>query len=182
MDEGSGSLADLLISLAGDIDEPLRLLISAVCYLLALGLFAQGCFRLLRASERVQGVSGMGTALCFVVSVVLVTLPSWIVAGEMTMFGERTGGVEATLGYSGGGEGVDAMNRLLKAVFIIVGLVGLIAFVRGLFVLRAAADGRPGATAGGAAVMMFGGLLAWHIVPVIGALQSSLGIKVLDIS
>ena len=181
MDEGR-SIADALISLVRDVDEPLRLAISAVCYLLALGLFAQGCMRLLRASDRLQGAAGMGTALCFIVCVVLVTLPSWIVGGEMSLFGERTGGVGATLGYGGGGEAADAMNQVLKAVFIIVGLVGLIAFIRGLFVLRAAADGRPGASAGGAAVMMFGGLLAWHIVPVIGALQNSLGIKVLEIS
>ena len=180
MDEAT-SLADALISLVRDVDAPLRFGISVVCYLLALGAFAQGCLRLLRASERMQGPGGMGTVLCFVVCAVLVTLPSWIVGGEMTLFGERTGGVGATLGY-GGGEAADAMNQVLYAVFIIVGLVGLIAFVRGLFVLRAAADGRPGASAGGAAVMMFGGLLAWHIVPVIGALQSSLGIKVLEIS
>ena len=181
MDEG-GSLADMLVSLVRDIDEPLRIGISVVCYLLALGLFAQGCLRLLRVSNGFQGPPGMGTALCFVGCVVLVTLPSWIVGGELTLFGGRTGGVGATLGYGAGGDASDAMNELLKAVFIIVGLVGLIAFIRGVFVLRAAADGRPGASAGGAAVMMFGGLLAWHIVPVIGALQNSLGIKVLEIS
>lgn len=181
MDEGN-SLADALVSLVRDIDEPLRFGISVVCYLLALGAFAQGCLRLLRASNGVQGPGAMSTVLCFVVCVVLATLPSWIVGGEMSLFGERIGGLGATLGYGGGGESADAMNELLKAVFIIVGLVGLIAFIRGLFVLRAAADGRPGASAGGAAVMMFGGLLAWHIVPVIGALQSSLGIRVLEIS
>ena len=181
MDEGR-SIADALISLVRDVDEPLRFGISVVCYLLALGLFYQGCMRLLRASERLQGVSGVGTALCFAVCVVLVTLPSWIVGAEMSLFGERSGGVGATMGYGGGGEAADAMNQVLKAVFVIVGLVGLIAFIRGLFVLRAAADGRPGATAGGAAVMMFGGLLAWHMVPVLGALQKSLGIKVLEIS
>ena len=181
MDEG-GSLADALVSLVRDVDEPLRFGISVVCYLLALVAFAQGCLRLLRASNGFQGPAAMGTVLCFVVCAVLVTLPSWIVGGEMSLFGERTGGVSATLGYGGGGEAADAMNQVLQAVFIIVGLVGLIAFIRGLFVLRAAADGRPGASAGSAAVMMFGGLLAWHIVPVIGALQSSLGIKVLEIS
>ncbi len=180
MDEGR-SLADALISLVRDVDAPLRLGISAVCYLLALGAFAQGCLRLLRASNGFQGPAAMGTALCFLVCVVLVTLPSWIVGGEMSLFGERTGGVAATLGY-GGGDAADAMNQVLQAVFVIVGLIGLIAFIRGLFVLRAAADGRPGASAGSAAVMMFGGLLAWHIVPVIGALQNSLGIKVLEIS
>ena len=181
MDDGT-SLAGALISLVRDVDQPLRLGISVVCYLLALGAFAQGCLRLLRSSDRVQGPGAMGTVLCFVVCLVLVTLPSWLVGGEMSLFGERTGGVSATLGYGGGPGSADAMKELLKAVFIIVGLVGLIAFIRGLFVLRAAADGRPGASAGGAAVMMFGGLLAWHIVPAIAALQNSLGIKVLQIS
>ena len=181
MGEG-GSIADALVSLVRDVDGPLKLLISAVCYLLALGAFAQGCLRLLRSVNGFQGPGGIGTALCFLVCVVLVTLPSWIVGGELTLFGERTGGVGATLGYGGGGDEADAINEVLHAVFVIVGLVGLIAFIRGLFVLRAAADGRQGASAGSAAVMMFGGLLAWHIVPVLGALQNSLGIKVLEIS
>ena len=132
----------------------------------------------MRASNGFQAGSH-GTVLCF-----------WFACagdaavldrGAMSLSGADRG-VSATLGYGGGGEAADAMNQVLQAVFIIVGLVGLIAFIRGLFVLRAAADGRPGASAGGAAVMMFGGLLAWHIVPVIGALQSSLGIKVLEIS
>lgn len=182
MDEG-GSIAGAMVSLVRDVEGPLLLAISVVCYLLALGLFAQGCLRLLRTSTEAAGPSGVGTALCFVVCAVLVSLPSWLVGGEMSLFGEGTGDLGATLGYGGGGEeSADAMNELLQAVFVVVSLVGMIAVIRGLFVLRAAADGRGGASAGGAAVMIFGGLLAWHIVPVIGAVQGSLGIEVLKIS
>ena len=59
---------------------------------------------------------------------------------------------------------------------------GLLAFLRGVFVLRAAADGQAGASAGRAAMHMLGGVCAWHAESLIGAVQTSLGIQVLRIT
>ena len=61
------------------------------------------------------------------------------------------------------------------------GLVGLFAFIRGAFTLRAAADGKPSASGPKAFAHMAGGIAAWHIVAVIEAVQTSLGIAVLNI-
>ena len=77
-----------------------------------------------------------------------------------------------------GGADYDA---LLAAVFTLVSLVGLFAFVRGAFTLRAAADGKHGASGPKAFAHMAGGIAAWHIVAVIEAVQTSLGIAVLNI-
>ena len=59
--------------------------------------------------------------------------------------------------------------------------LGLFAFIRGAFTLRAAADGKPGAGGPKAFAHMAGGIAAWHIVAVIEAVQTSLGIAVLNI-
>ena len=59
--------------------------------------------------------------------------------------------------------------------------MGLFAFMRGAFVLRAAADGRPEASGARAFAHMAGGVAAWHLPAVIDALQTSLGITVLRI-
>ena len=84
----------------------------------------------------------------------------------------------ASLGYGARGAGYDA---LLAAVFTLVSLTGLFAFIRGAFTLRAAADGKPGASGPKAFAHMAGGIAAWHITSVIAAVQTSLGIFVLNV-
>ena len=141
--------------------------------------FIQGAARLLRLSEdRFHGPSAAGTALCFLVCLVMVSVPSWLTAGGESLFGEGTA-ASASLGHGDRGADYDA---LLGAVLTIVGWVGLLAFLRGVFVLRAAADGVAGASAGRAAMHMLGGVCAWHAESLIGAVQTSLGIQVLRIT
>ena len=173
-------LGGAMISLVRGLDPALMGLIAAACYLLALLAFVQGCARLLRLSEdRFNGPSGAGTALCFLVCVVMASFPSWLAAGGESLFGQETA-ASASLGHhSGRGADYDA---LIGAVLSVVGWVGLLAFLRGVFVLRAAADGVPGASAGRAAMHMLGGVCAWHIESLIGAVQTSLGIQVLRIT
>ena len=95
-----------------------------------------------------------------------------------SLFGTANPSGTASLGYGGRGADYDA---LLAAVFALVALVGLFAFIRGAFVLRAAADARPGASGARAFGHMAGGIAAWHLGAVIDAVQTSLGIEVLSI-
>ncbi len=113
------------------------------------------------------------------VCVILVTLPAWLTGGAWSLFGDDPGSTHLGIGYRARGAEFDA---LLDAVFTLVQLIGLIAFIRGLFVLRAAADQNPGAGAGSAFAHMLGGLAAWHITAVIAAVQNTLGITVLQVS
>ena len=177
MNDGLGAA---LIRLVADILGPFLELLGIVCLLLAAWLFLQGCLRLFKTSEdKFHGPGGAGTALSFVGSAVLATLPAWFNAATETVFGTGSPGGAATLGY-GGERGAD-YNAMLRAAFALVALVGLLAFVKGVLMFRAAADGRPGATAGRAFAHVIGGVAAWHITGVIQAVQSSLGIKVLKI-
>ena len=172
-------LGDALISLVRDLDPALMGLIAVACYLLALVAFVQGAARLLRLSEdRFNGPSAAGTALCFLVCLVMASFPSWLAAGGESLFGTHTA-ASASLGHGTRSAGYDA---LLGAVLTVVGWVGLLAFLRGVFVLRAAADGVSGASAGRAAMHMLGGICAWHIESLIAAVQASLGIQVLRIT
>ena len=168
-----------LIAAVGDLWRPLMLLFSVVFYLLAAAAFLQGCLRVLKHSEDGGGgPSVWGTAVSFLIAVVLLWLPEVMSGGIETFFAQETV-VRANLGYGARGENYD---RLLGAVFAIVNIVGLLAFVRGIFVLRAASDGVAGATAGGAALHMLGGLMGWHILGVLKAVQGTLGITVLKIT
>ena len=172
-------LGQAMISLVRDLEPGLLLLVSALCYVLALFAFAQGLLRLLKTSEdKFHAPSGGGTALSFLICIVMAALPSWLSAAGESLFGSGTRPAAASLGYGARGAGYDA---LLAAVFSLVSLTGLFAFIRGAFTLRAAADGKPGASGPKAFAHMAGGIAAWHIVAVIEAVQTSLGIAVLNI-
>lgn len=174
------NLAGALVSLVRDLEPGLALLVSVVCYLLGLLAFFQGAARLLKASEdKFHAPSAAGTALSFLVCAVMVAFPSWLAGAGESLFGTGRTAAHASLGY--GGRGVD-YDALLGAVFAIVAWVGLFAFLRGVFVLRAAADGAPGATAARAFLHMLGGAAAWHMTGVIEAVQTTLGIRVLTIT
>ena len=172
-------LGQAMISLVRDLEPGLLLLVSALCYVLALFAFAQGLLRLLKTSEdKFHAPSGGGTALSFLICIVMAALPSWLSAAGESLFGSGARPAAASLGYGARGADYDA---LLAAVFTLVSLVGLFAFIRGAFTLRAAADGKPGASGPKAFAHMAGGIAAWHIVAVIEAVQTSLGIAVLNI-
>ena len=109
----------------------------------------------------------------------MVAFPSWLAGAGESLFGTGHTAAHASLGY--GGRGVD-YDALLGAVFAIVAWAGLFAFLRGVFVLRAAADGAPGATGARAFLHMLGGAAAWHMTGVIEAVQTTLGIRVLTIT
>ena len=177
MTPSAPGLADAFVSLARDLDPGLSALVSGVCWLLAFAAFAQGSLRLLRTSEdRLRAPSLAGTALCFLTCAVLAALPSWIAAAGESLFGPAPP-ASAALAWAGAQGG--AWNELVLAVFWAVSWIGLFAFLRGVFLLRAAADGRAGATAGRAAMHVLGGILAWHMAAFVDAVQSTLGIRVL---
>lgn len=172
-------LAGALVQAVADLEGPILLLAGLFCYLAALIVFVQGCLRLARYSEVGAGGGSLwGAGAAFAVAAVLVSLPGVLEgAGESLFAGLSPGG--AALGY---GERSADFEKLLGAVFAIVQIVGLVAFVQGLFVLRAASDGQPGATVSRAAMHMIGGLLGWHILAVLIGVQKTLGIAVLNVS
>ena len=117
-------LGQAMISLVRDLEPSLLLLVSALCYVLALFAFAQGLLRLLKTSEdKFHAPSGSGTALSFLICIVMAALPSWLSAAGESLFGSGTRPAAASLGYGARGAGYDA---LLAAVFTLVSLVGLL--------------------------------------------------------
>lgn len=171
-------VAEALVSLVGDITAPLLLLVAAVCWILAACAFMAGALRLIQHAAGGRPPSGLGTAMWFVVAVVLLRLPAWIGSAGRTLFGAAPSNAQVTLGY--GGRSAD-WSGTIEAVLAIVSLIGLIAVIRGLFALRAAADGNGRETVGGAAMHILGGVCAWHIAPFIAAIQTTLGVDVLQI-
>ena len=173
-------IGEALVNAVADLDRPLRLLLSTVCYILALIAFLQGCFRLLKYNEdKFHAPSISGTVVSFLISFVLIALPRVVEAGGQTFFqGRQPGEREPGIRRAGGGLRPDAGGgaddrRAGRAAR------------RDQGDLRAAGGvGRGGRRdrAVGAAMHMIGGLMLWHIAWLLLAVQTTLGIAVLRIS
>ena len=166
-----------LVEAVAEIEPGAYALVEAGAYVLGLGVFGAGLFRLVRMSEpHGRAAGGAGTVMCFALGAAMFSFPAWLESGGVSLFGE--GPRTSVLSY-GAGAGVAEYNALLGALFAIVQFVGVVSFLRGWFVLRAAADGWARATMGSGVWHIAGGLLAWHIVPVLDAIQTTIGVEVL---
>ena len=159
-----------------DIEPGLHALVFAASCILGLAAFGSGLFRMMRMSQDpLRGPGGTGTVLCFALGVVMFSFPSWLESGGATLFG--SGERESTLSY--GGADSERYDALLSALFACVQFVGVVSFLKGWFVLRAAADGFGRATMASGIWHIVGGLLGWHIVPVLAAVQRTVGVELL---
>ena len=166
-----------LIEAVADIEPGAYALVTATAYIMGVCGFGAGLLRLVRMSNRdVRSPSGAGTVLCFATGTAMFAFPSWLESGAVSLFG--LGPRVETLSY-GGGVGATEYNALVAALFTIVEFVGMVSFLRGFLVLRAAADGGQRVTMGSGVWHIVGGLLGWHIVPVLHAVQSTIGVELL---
>ena len=174
---GAQGFDERLVAAVADIEPGAYALVTAGAYILGLAGVGTGLFRMARMSEGfTKSPSGAGTVMCFALGAAMFGFPAWLESGGVSLFG--TGPRVEALSY-GGGTGAAQYNALMAALFAIVQFVGVVSFLRGWFVLRSAADGWARATMGSGVWHIVGGLLAWHVVPVLDAVQSTIGIEVL---
>ena len=165
-----------LVAAVAEIDSGFSALLFVVAYILGLAAYGSGLFRMMRMSQdRLRGPGGAGTVLCFALGTVMFSFPSWLESGGLTLFG--SGERVRTLSY--GGVDAERYDALLAALFSCVQFVGVVAFLKGWFVLRAAADGFGRSTMASGVWHIVGGLLGWHIVPVLAAVQQTIGVELL---
>lgn len=173
-----GAFDARLVEAVRDLEEGAFLLLVSVSYLLGCVLMGSGLLRLARMSEQPwRGPSGAGTALCLIGAPVMFSFPAWLDAGSETLFGDSA---VTSLSYTGAGDEGERYNAMLSAVLAVVQFVGVVGFLKGWFVLRAAADGTGRGTMGSGVWHIVGGLLGWHIKPVINAVQETIGVELLN--
>jgi hypothetical protein len=177
-----GGLDALLFLFILDIFKPMMFLISGFGYLAGIVLVMIGIGRLLKTSqEGVKGPGGIGTIFTFIVAGILFSIDSIMSAATGSLLGFNN--VESFGVMGGGGTGdliVDA--HILAVVSSIVGfmiIVGLIAFVRGIFILRDVAEGNGQASLMAAISHIIGGALAVNIGSVVNAVQETFGLNFL---
>ncbi|MBV6632834.1 MAG: hypothetical protein KI792_07360 [Alphaproteobacteria bacterium] len=163
------------------------ILVAAFCYIVGLLIMVQSLVRLSRASQFSGGFSPTqslyaGPIVGFLVAGLLIGLPGTFQTVNETIFLEE--GANNILSYRGLGDGfgaggtviafADRWNQVVIVLILIVQLVGWIAFVRGILMLKRAAEGSGQASYGTAATHILGGVMAANVIALVDLIQETI--------
>ena len=146
----------------------------------------QSLVRLSRASQFSGGFSPTqslyaGPIVGFLIAGALIGLPDTWLTINSTIFDDRAN--DSILAYSGvafstlpGGFTMPAgatFDAFMLVIILIIQLIGWIAFVRGLLMIKRAAEGSGQASYGTAITHIFGGVLAANLIATVDVIQQT---------
>lgn len=138
-----------------------------------------GISRLIKtAQEGPRGPGGFGTLMTFLIGGALLSYNELMRAATSTFFTNPMTATRGTLAYTAGMTAAEVQHAhtVISAVIKFMILVGLISFVRGLFIIREVAEGNQQASLMAGVTHMVGGALAVNLGPLINVVQATLGI------
>ena len=177
-DTDSEGLDGMMINAMRDLYLPLDTVITIFCIIAGIIFAFMGLHRLTKTErEGARGPMGIGTIFLFLVAGVLMSMGSVIGTITETFFSSRgIGNYVQILGFSDSVDMSHAHN-VAAAIVQFMMIVGLISFVRGWFILKAAADGgSQQATIMSSVVHIVTGILLINLGPFLMAVQKTLGI------
>lgn len=171
----------MIVALVSNVAAPMGVLLNVFSYLAAIILLLVGIHRLTKtAQEGPRGPAGLGTIFTFLVSGALFSAGEMIGSFSSSLFGTASVTTNAAIAPTVIANAAERarVESVIEAVMTFVMIVGGIAFIRGLFVLRAFADGgSQQATVAQALTFLFGGAVAINLGPFVNALQNTVGIS-----
>ena len=179
-DCGPAGLDMALHCFMSDIMGPLHVLLNFFGFVAGMVLIMIGISRVMKSTqEGAKGPLGFGTVMTFAVGGMLLSFNALIRGVSASLFGSPITYTYATIQYGGedvDGAMVDHAHLVLSSVIKFMILVGLISFVRGLFIVRGVAEGNQQASMMAGMTHIIGGALAVNLGPVINAVQGTLGV------
>jgi hypothetical protein len=178
---GGGGLDCAMISMMNDLLGPMHVVLNFFAFCAGMVFIMIGISRLIKsAQEGARGPGGMGTIATFIAGGALISYNELIRAMTQTLSMGQFGLLPRTrtyitMQYVNTPELAQAhvvMSAILKFMII----VGLISFVRGIFIIRGVAEGNSQSSLMAGATHVVGGALAVNLGPLIMAVQSTLGI------
>lgn len=179
------SLDTVMACFMAEILAPSEVVLNFFGFVAGMIFIMIGISRLIKtAQDGPRGPGGMGTVTTFVIGGVLISATTLIRAISSTMFGDPQTATFATLAYTGGmaPAETDAVYHVISAVLRFMIIVGLISFVRGLFIMREVAEGNQQASLMAAMTHIIGGALAVNLGPLLNAVQQTIGITAFGIT
>lgn len=180
---GATSVAEgldvMVLRFVSDIWQPVGVLLAGFSYLAGILLVMVGIFRMLkRTDDGVRGPGGIGTIFCFLVGGALLSVDAMIGAFSTSLFDTNEVATYADLQYTTGmtPEEVIHVHNVISAVLAFMMIVGIISFIRGLFILKDYSNGDQQASLMASFTHLFGGALAINLGPLLNAVQTTLDI------
>lgn len=173
------SLDQAMACLMEDITAPTQIVVEFFAFAAGLIFIMIGISRLVRsAQEGPKGPGGIGTLTTFVIGGLLLSANTILKAISDTIFASSTTATYANLAYTTGMSAAetDAVYNVISAVLQFMIILGIISFVRGLFIIRDVAEGNQQASTMAAVTHIVGGALAVNLGPLMNAVLTTLGI------
>lgn len=173
------SMDGMIVTLIQDIAGPMTMLLTSFSYISGLLLLLVGISRMIKtAQEGPRGPAGLGTVMTLFVSGALLSGSSMISAFTTSFFGDAQVHTFARISPTIITSAADrtAIGAVVEALMTFIMIVGIIAFIRGLFVLRAFAEGSQSATVMQAMTFLFGGALAINLGDLVNVLGVTVGV------
>jgi hypothetical protein len=144
-----------------------------------------GISRLIKSSqEGARGPGGLGTLMTFIAGGALISYNEFLRAFTTSFFTNPTTLAYAELAYTTGmaQAELDHAHTVISAIIKFMIVIGLISFVRGIFIVRSVAEGNSQASLMAGVTHMVGGALAVNLGPLMNAVQETLGITTYGIT
>ena len=175
-----GGLDEMLVALMTDTMGPVHILIKGFCYLAGLVLVMIVISRQIKSmQDGPRGPGGFGTIMTLLVAGALFSVEIMMAAWSESMFMNSGEVVTQSVLSFDAGLSAEEENRVLAVISAAVAFVmilGMISFVRGLFIIRGVSEGDQQASLMSGMTHLFGGALAINIGPVLNAIQTTLGL------
>jgi hypothetical protein len=172
-------LDKMLANFMSDLMGPIHVVLNFFTFCVGLIFLMIGVSRLIKsAQDGARGPGGMGTIMTFVVGAALISYNELMRAFSTSLFSSPVSLTYATLEYTSGMAVAEtaAANAVFAAILKFVILIGLISFVRGLFIIRSVAEGNQQASVMAGVTHIVAGAAAVNLGPLIEAVQGTLGI------
>lgn len=181
----SGGLDGLMVNFIKDISNPAYLAIEIFCYIAGVLMVLFAMQRLVKtAQDGPNGPLGFGTIATFVVAGLLLSFPHMLASITSTVFGSSKSLTQVSfMSLSGAIDENQVKNakNVFSAVLAFMAVIGFLSVVRGLFLLRAFAQGNNQATMMSIVTHIVAGALCVNLGGFINAVQASLGLAGADV-
>jgi hypothetical protein len=176
---GAGGLDGALYCMMTDLTGPIHNVLNFFSFVAGMIFIMVGISRLMKsAQDGARGPGGMGTFMTFIAGGALISYNEFIRAFTGTFFSNPLTLTYANLKYTKGMSPDEAIHAhtVISAIMKFMIIVGLISFVRGIFIVRNVAEGNGQASIMAGVTHLVGGALAVNLGPLLSAVQATLGI------
>lgn len=175
----AGGLDFVLYLFVADIWWPAHTLLSVFCYIAGLTLALIVLLRLIKdAQEGAKGPAGLGTIGTLFIAGVFLSMDHVLAAFSNSLFAESEVRTAPDLLWATGMPDSTYMHvhAVFDAAVAFFWLIGLVAFIRGWFILRDVAEGGQQASFMAGTTHVIGGALCVNLGPLLEAVQISTGV------